>query len=310
MPIWSDVLRELHEGTSEGQAANFDGVRRKYLTSCYEYTGRETILYASGWLQKEGISTNLTSIVDEDIHGLMEVTSNFTTQEIDLILHSPGGFVSSAEAIVSYLRSRFSYIRVIIPQFAKSAATMIACAADEIVMGRHSFLGPTDPQLLLSTPLGLRNVAAQDILNQFDMARDECSDPSKLSTWLPMLSQFGPDIVIRCQNDVNLSKLLVENWLTTYMFKNDQDSKTKAKSIADWIVGEGESKGHNRHIPKKELIAKGLKIKCLEKDQELQDLCLSVFHAVTLTFSNTAATKIIESHRGQAFIKSQIPAQG
>ena len=303
MPIWSDVLRELHEGTSEGRPADFDGVRRKYLTSLYELTGRETILYASGWLQKENASANLTSIVDEDIHGFMEVTSHFATKEIDLILHSPGGSVDAAEAIVSYLRSRFSCIRVIIPQFAKSAATMIACAADEIVMGRHSFLGPTDPQLFLSTPLGLRSVAAQDILNQFDMARDECSDPSKLSAWLPMLSQFGPDIVVRCQSAVNLSKSLVENWLTTYMFKNDQNSKKKAEKFAEWIVKEGELKGHNRHIPKEELIAKGLKIKCLEKDDKLQDSCLSVFHAVTISFYSTDTTKIIENHRGQAFMK-------
>ena len=37
MPIWSDVLRELHEGTSEGRPADFDSVRSKYLTSRHKH---------------------------------------------------------------------------------------------------------------------------------------------------------------------------------------------------------------------------------------------------------------------------------
>ncbi|MCY4309899.1 MAG: hypothetical protein OXC54_01060 [Rhodospirillaceae bacterium] len=58
---------------------------------------------------------------------------------------------------------------------------MIACAADEIVLGKHSFLGPIDPQLLLPTSLGVRAVPAQAILDQFDRAQRECTDPAKLS---------------------------------------------------------------------------------------------------------------------------------
>ena len=82
---------------------------------------------------------------DEDIHALMEVTAGLHSPDVDLILHSPAGSPEAAEAIVSYLRSRFTHIRVVVPQLAMFAATMIACAADEIVMGKHSFLGPTDP---------------------------------------------------------------------------------------------------------------------------------------------------------------------
>ena len=304
MPIWSEVLRELHQSTSKGLAADFDGVRRKYLNLLHEHTGREVILYASGWLQKEAPARS-TSIVDEDIHGLMEVTSSFSGQKIDLILHSPGGSVEATEAIVSYLRSRFSHIRVIVPQFAKSAATMIACASDEIVMGKHSFLGPTDPQILLSTTLGLRNVATQEILKQFDLAKNECSDPSNLSAWLPMLNQFGPDLIVRCQTALELSESLVKIWLKSYMFKDDIESEQKSESIAKWIAGQGH-KSHNRHLTKEKLIQKGLKIQHLEDDQILQDLSLSIFHAVTMAFTDTNVTKMIENHLGQAFMKSYV----
>jgi len=111
------------------------------------------ILYASAWLQRETRPAS-TSIGAEDIHALMEVTHGAEGSDLDLILYSPGGSPETAEAIVSYLRSRFSNIRVIVPNYAMSAATMIACAADEIILGRHSFLGSTDPQILIPTGLG------------------------------------------------------------------------------------------------------------------------------------------------------------
>lgn len=118
-----------------------------------------------------------------NIQAFMEVTHGLEGNELDLILHSPGGSPESAEAIVSYLRSRFSYIRVIVPQLAMSAATMIACAADEIVLGEHSFLGPTDPQILLPTSLGVRAVPAQVVLDQFDRAQRECADGRESGIW-------------------------------------------------------------------------------------------------------------------------------
>ena len=178
MPTWSGILAELRETTEEDRPPDFDGVRRKYLSELQEHTGRQTILYASGWLQKERAPPSMTSIHEEDILALMEVTSGMPGGNLDLILHSPGGSVEAAESIVSYLRSRFSHIRVIVPHLAMSAATMIACAADKIVMGKHPFLGPTDPQFALSTPLGVRSVAAQAILNQFDKAQRDGSDPA------------------------------------------------------------------------------------------------------------------------------------
>ncbi len=311
MPIWSEILREVVGGSSNKSPPDFDGVRRKYLHKLSLHTGRDVILYASGWLQKERVPSNLMSIVGEDIHGLMEVTAKFDGTDIDLILHSPGGSVNAAEAIVSYLRSHYSYIRVLVPLYASSAAAMIACAADEIVMGNHSFLGPTDPQLSLSTPLGFRPVAAQEILEQFSMAVDECSDPSRLSAWLPMLSQFGPDLIVNSQNALKLSKSLVKRWLRDYMFKGDTNSDEKSKLIAKWLTNHKKLKSHGRHLSKEKLIKKGLKIQHMENDQDLQDLCLSVFHATTMAFANTPTTKIIENQHGQAFIKNyygQLPS--
>lgn len=211
MPIWSEILHELEQTAAQGGSIDFDGVRRRYLARLHEHTGRNVVLHASGWLQKDAAPPTLTQINQEDIHALMEVTSGLQDTNLDLILHSPGGSPEAAEGIVSYLRSRFDHIRVIVPQLAMSAATMISCAADEILMGKHSFLGPIDPQIVVSTQLGTRAVPAQAVLDQFDKAQQECADPEKLSAWLPMLGQYGPDLLVQCEMALSLSRELAED---------------------------------------------------------------------------------------------------
>lgn len=181
MPIWSEILTELQRSAQTNGVPDCDAIRRKYLHGLHQHTTRSVVLYAAGWLQKSEAPPAGVSINDEDVHGLMEVTAGIQAAEVDLVLHSPGGSPEAAEAVVSYLRSRFEHIRIIIPHLAMSAATMISCAADEIVMGKHSFVGPTDPQMLLATQLGMRSVPAQAVLDQFDRAQADCANPARES---------------------------------------------------------------------------------------------------------------------------------
>ena len=81
----------------------------------------------------------------------MEVICGLSSSKLDLIVHSPGGSAEVTEALVSYIRTKFADVRVIVPQAAMSAATMLACSANTIMMGKHSFLGPIDPQFILAT---------------------------------------------------------------------------------------------------------------------------------------------------------------
>ena len=286
-------------------------MRRKYLHRLHLHTQRDTILYATAWTQtaKESPGT-LLSITDEDIHGLMEVNAGLEGDNLDLILHSPGGSAETAEAIVKYLRSRFSHIRVIVPNLAMSAATMIACAADEIVLGKHSFLGPTDPQIFISTALGDRYAPAQAILDQFDKAQRECVDPEKIPAWLPMLSQFGPDLLVLCETEIELSKQLVMEWLESYMFKDVENPSAIAQTVSSWLSDHAYFKSHARHISRDELESHGLRISHLESDEILQDMVLSVFHATIHTFYGTNAVKLVENHTGRAFAQQYSPLSG
>jgi hypothetical protein len=303
-------LKELQATQVEGKPPTYDAVRRKYLVDLHQYTNRATILYSTNFVTPgNNAAPELLSICDEDLQGLMEVFHGIKCADLDLIIHSPGGSIDAAEGLVTYLRSKFTDIRVIVPNLAMSAATMIACASDRIVMGKHSFLGPVDPQFAFNTDLGRRMVSAEEIREQFEAAQKDCADPAKMGAWIPILKSYGPDILIKCQHACTLSKSLVQGWLAKFMFKDDRNGRKKASEIASWLASHKNSKSHGRHLSRDELQSKGLKIDNLEDDQDLQEKVLSIFHATNHTFNGTTAVKIIENHLGRAFVKTQVASQ-
>lgn len=80
---------------------------------------------------------------------------------LDLILHTPGGLVLATEQIAQALIRRKGKVTVFIPHYAMSGGTLLALAADEIVMDENAVLGPVDPQI--------GKYAAADILAAIDM---------------------------------------------------------------------------------------------------------------------------------------------
>jgi ClpP class serine protease len=68
-------------------------------------------------------------------------------QAIDVILHTPGGLVLAAEQIAHALVARKGKVTVFVPHYAMSGGTLLALAADEIVMDPNAVLGPVDPQI-------------------------------------------------------------------------------------------------------------------------------------------------------------------
>ena len=162
MGSWNDILKEVNETQSQ-----YDYVRRKYLKELSDYTGRNTVAYYSSWLNKQG---NNLDINDADMTGFMTCVHGLDcTEGLDLVLHTPGGSPAAAEAIVSYLRAKFDNdIRVIVPQLAMSAGTMIACSAKEIIMGKQSSLGPIDPQF--------NGIPAYNIMMEFEEAKKDLLD--------------------------------------------------------------------------------------------------------------------------------------
>jgi len=86
-----------------------------------------------------------------DIHDSEEVMRAIELTDpgvpLDIVLHTPGGLVLASLQIARALQQRKGEVRVIIPHYAMSGGTLIALAADEIIMSQHAVLGPVDPQL-------------------------------------------------------------------------------------------------------------------------------------------------------------------
>jgi ClpP class serine protease len=87
---------------------------------------------------------------------------------IDIILHTPGGLVLAALQIAHAIREHKSKVTVFVPHYAMSGGTLIALAANEIVMSKHAVLGPIDPQLGQSPAASLIKVVEQKPIAEID----------------------------------------------------------------------------------------------------------------------------------------------
>jgi ClpP class serine protease len=87
---------------------------------------------------------------------------------LDIILHTPGGLVLAALQIARAIRAHKSKVTVFVPHYAMSGGTLIALAADEIVMSPHAVLGPVDPQLRDYPAASLIKVVEQKPISEID----------------------------------------------------------------------------------------------------------------------------------------------
>lgn len=85
--------------------------------------------------------------IDDSEQVLRAIRMTDQSVPIDLILHTPGGLVLAAEQIAEALLKHPARVTVFVPHYAMSGGTLIALAADEIVMDSNAVLGPVDPQL-------------------------------------------------------------------------------------------------------------------------------------------------------------------
>lgn len=291
MANWNEILNEI-----EASGSTHDVVRREKLKTLSRVTKRNVIVYYSGWLQKQNIPG--LEINDADKNGFMNVIHKLDpSRGLDLVLHTPGGGTAATESIVDYLRSIFgTNIRVIVPQLAMSAGTMIACSAREIVMGKHSSLGPIDPQF--------NGIPAHGIVEEFRRAYQEIKlDQSKISVWQPIIAKYHPTLIGECEKAIQWAQDMVRDWLKTGMLENEGNPDQIIDTIIEELGNHALTKSHQRHLSMSKCREMGLKVTALEDNHDFQSAVLSVHHACIHTLTHTGAFKIIENHLGVAFIQ-------
>lgn len=106
--------------------------------------------------------------IDDSEHVLRAIKLTDPDVPIDLILHTPGGLVLASEQIAYALCRHKAPVTVFVPHYAMSGGTLIALAADQIVMDENAVLGPVDPQLGQYPAASILKVLTQKDINEID----------------------------------------------------------------------------------------------------------------------------------------------
>ncbi len=294
MPSWNEILQNT---TS---VSTFDSTRRQYLKELHDITGRNTILYYSGWLQKPNNPN--TPLSELDKNGFMATIHQLDRDlGLDLILHTEGGEIAVTESLVNYLRQMFGKnIRAIVPQIAMSAGTMIALSCKEILMGKHSSLGPIDPQY--------GNLSAHAVIEEFYRANKELTK-IKVSEpmWQLIIAKYGPTLVGECEKSIKWADRAVRGWLQDCMFDGDNDPKVKIDKIMSELADHTFTLSHARRISIDRVRELGINVIALEDHQDMQEAVMNIHHTCMITLERSNAFKLIENHLGIAYIRSQVP---
>ena len=306
---WNRILQELgsiqqqdqKKPPAPGQPSEADKFRRSKIVAIEQITKRPLIVYASACTSPKPIQGQLLMLDFTDKIAFKTVTDLIDPPQLDVLIHSPGGFPDATESIVQSLRGKYKEIRFIIPSFAKSAATMLSMSGNEILMDRDAELGPIDPQM--RTANGGTSPAVA-IIEQFEKAQAELAkDASKLASWMPILAQLGPSLLVDSQHAIDLSKQLVKTWLQTYMFAGEPDAEEKAKKIADFLADHSTFKSHGRPVKIPDLMQQGVKVSDLHSNPTLHSAIDELYCCLDILLGNTAVYKICENSKGDALIR-------
>jgi len=295
MQTWQSIARDIALHGDAHAAA-----RQGYAQAVHRASGRNVVVYASGWLHAPPVDDRrrgLFAVGDTDKTGLMSVLRGLDPAlGLDLVLHTPGGDITATESIIVYMRNLFgTNIRVIVPQLAMSAGTMIACAAREIVMGRQSNLGPFDPQMGGVIP-------AQAIREEFARAgREIAAEPALAELWRPILAQYGPGLVVRSERAIEMADEIALASLISGMFAGGPDAEARAQTVVKALGSFATTKAHGRHLERGTARTLGLEIVDLESDAALEEAVLSLHYACVLSFQQAGVLKIIENHLGESY---------
>ena len=147
-----------------------EGARQRLLARIERKRGSRVILLVHRQETMSLLGFPIMRYIDvhdaEDVMRACEMTD--PEVPLDLVLHTPGGLVLASLQIARAVQKHPGKVTVFVPHYAMSGGTLIALAADEIVMSPHAVLGPVDPQLGQHPAASLLKVVSQKNVNDID----------------------------------------------------------------------------------------------------------------------------------------------
>lgn len=140
---------------------------------------------------------------------------------IDVIVDSGGGDADAAYHIAKLLHANFKgTITYIIPRFAKSAATLLICGGNKIIMGETSELGPLDPQIMQEDGTF---VSAKSVKATLDLIKEQIEDTEAgIELAAVLINKINPLILGEYNSAIEISKEYQKELLLLRMFKDEK----------------------------------------------------------------------------------------
>jgi len=192
---------------------------------------------------------------------------------------------------------------------AKSAGTIFTLAADEILMGENSALGPIDAQIIGNG----KRFSADAFLAGFNSIKEEAERKKRLEiAYIPILQNISPGEIQHCENAQAFSRTLVTNWLKEYKFKfwdvhsstgepvTEEDKRDRAETIAKLLCNHGYWLTHGRSIKISDLEDMRLLINNYGNNADLNDAIVRYYTLLRMSFE-TNIYKLYETPVSQIY---------
>lgn len=171
-----------------------------------------------------GYVSHNRAIDQDDVYHFHHLAEHIRVgNRVTLVLHSLGGDIDAAERLVYLLRESMSPqdheradLEVVVPNSAKSAATLVALGANRILMSRMSELGPIDPQHSVERDGRRVGYSVFDYVNAYEEAHKHCIEHPENATLRSILSTLDPVIVHAMRQIASRSRQVAEKFLQRY----------------------------------------------------------------------------------------------
>jgi len=258
------------------------------------------------------------ALVQDDYYIIHDLLKSVDSENIDFYIETPGGSGETAEEIARFLHNKFKTVSFVISGEAKSAGTLLALSADEILMTSTASLGPIDAQI----QIGRFNVSAHDYLIWIEEKRKAIATGTKLDPIdITMIAQITPGELKGVDNSLNFAKDLVIKWLPKHKFKNWDFTETRksevtdvmkvnrAKDIADVLTEHSKWRSHGRSLKIEDLESKeiNLRIKKIDEDSTLSNIVYRIQTVCRLIYETSTTYKIFSTCDNKIF-KQAIPS--
>ena len=286
--------------TSNPQISGNDLLEMRKL--CYEeiekIRKRPLLVYAAKFLDTPPNTPNFIDL--SDIDGFTDLVQSVQNEdEIDILLHSPGGRPDATERIVHILRSKFKKVHFLIPHSAYSAATMLALSGDSITLHPSATLGPIDPQL--------NGTPARSIKKGFEKVKDllKKEGPEALPAYIPLLEKYSLELLELCEDSEKLSKDLVTEWIKTYMLQGKEEFQGQINTAVDFFSDYDTHLLHSRPLILTKI--ENLKLRVEQAEQNLSELIWEAYIQLNGFFGISPFVKLYENRYGISWGKAFQP---